>query len=333
MLLIITNHYGIHGSITILDPTAFTINQYIIQFITSFGKVGSNLFVLITGYFLINTKPSIKKVIPVLTRLYFYAILILIIFKFTGLANITKVDLMFTVFTIFYGNWFIKGYIIFSLVLPFINPFLQKIDKKTYEKLIILILIFFSLIPSIIDNSLSFSDLDYFISLYLIGGYISLHFKENYKNSKNLLYAFISISLMAVYIFGFDMIAVKLQSMKFLRYYLKFNDTYSFLPLICSIFLFLYFKNLNIKSNFINYISSSVLSIYLIHDNYLVRNLIWKDNITYFNSDFLVLHIIVKVIIIFVCSLIIDKVISFIINKPEKYINENLQKLLEKFEI
>lgn len=78
-------------------------------------------------------------------------------------------------------------YIVLFLLIPFINILLNNIDKETYKKLLIVILLVFSLWDSIMSNKI-IADSGYgivnFIVLYIIGGYLKLH----YNNSKNFSY-------------------------------------------------------------------------------------------------------------------------------------------------
>ena len=76
--------------------------------------------------------------------------------------------------------------------------------------------------------------------------------------------------------------------------------------------IFLTFKNIKIKSSaFINTLAKSVLGVYLIHDNELVRKVIWAQlfpaNIQA-NSVQFVLFAIIKCALIFAICLVIDQI-------------------------
>ena len=66
MILIILHHYAYHGNLISIPNDNF--NKYVAVFIIVGGKVGVNVFVLITGYFLINSKFKIKKVIQLILQ-------------------------------------------------------------------------------------------------------------------------------------------------------------------------------------------------------------------------------------------------------------------------
>lgn len=55
MILIIMHHYAVHGGFDLLN-TELDLNRIWIQILSIGGKIGVNCFVLITGYFMINSK-------------------------------------------------------------------------------------------------------------------------------------------------------------------------------------------------------------------------------------------------------------------------------------
>ena len=52
MLLIIAHHFSLHGGF-VFSTASITVNRLWIQFIQIGGEIGINVFVLISGYFLI----------------------------------------------------------------------------------------------------------------------------------------------------------------------------------------------------------------------------------------------------------------------------------------
>lgn len=82
----------------------------------------------------------------------------------------------------------------------------------------------------------------------------------------------------------------------------------NFFGLMVAIGMFVVFKNMKISFNkFINTIATTTFAIYLIHDNQLIKDWLWNDVIrgyNFFHSDFLLLHMLVSSIGIFlVCSI------------------------------
>ena len=90
-----------------------------------------------------------------------------------------------------------------------------------------------------------------------------------------------------------------------------------FFVLLTSIFLILFFSNLDIKYNkYINIVSSTTFGIYLIHDNGSVRNFLWNNYFRLFEitkSKDLILNSIGIIFSIFFICMIIDLIRKFII--------------------
>ncbi len=53
MILIVAHHFEIHGGFA-YPQDAVSVNRIWMQFISSGGKVGVNIFVLLSGYFLVS---------------------------------------------------------------------------------------------------------------------------------------------------------------------------------------------------------------------------------------------------------------------------------------
>ena len=77
MIFIVLHHYTYYGNL--ISASNNIINKYIAVFIIVLGKVGVNIFILITGYFQINQKFKFKKVIFLILQVYFYSIVLYII--------------------------------------------------------------------------------------------------------------------------------------------------------------------------------------------------------------------------------------------------------------
>lgn len=327
MFMIIANHYGTHGGFLPTDTVTF--NVFLTQFLSSFGKLGASLFVLISGYFLIDSSIMYKKLVPLISKMFFYSYSILIVITILKTTVINEETLFISLLPIFGKSWFINFYIILYLFLPFLNKLLISLSKKSYSKLVLTIIIIWSFIPTIVNFRWYFSGLDYFLALYTIGAFFKLHLKEKYDNKYNLIFYFVFVSLIMIYIL------ISLFNTPFstnINYHnIKLNEINHFLSLMSSLFLFLYFKNLKFTSNTINKIASNTFDIYLIHDNPIIRPIIWQSifpNINYVNSDFLIIHFVIKVIMVFIISFIVSIIYSIFF---EKYVNIIFNKLFVYF--
>lgn len=305
MIMIIFHHIAVHSNFS--DPI-MTVSLYI-KFIQMGGKIGVNIFVLITGYFLINTeKIKINKILKLWGQMFFYALLIYGIFIMSELKEFEIKAFIETLFPIINDTWwFASVYFLLYIISPFLNIVLKNIDRNTYQKMICFMLVVWCIMPTFKYGGNQFCSLIWFIVLYCISGYIRLY-SENWKiSNKNcfalsVLIAIITYCLVASSYFNSDLFAM--QS----------------LPIfLISFLLFLGFKKTDIKNCFfINKIASTTFGIYLIHDNSYIRSFLWIDFFkvnSFENSNFLIPYSIYICFIVFFTCTIIDLIRQYTIEK------------------
>lgn len=339
MILILFHHFY-YNNIN-LDYSNLTINQFIVQFLSSAGKIGVNCFILITGYFMIESKFKMKKLLKLYGQILFYSIVGVILSVMLFDTNIGIKDLVKSVLPISYNNWwFMTTYIIVYLLSNYINKFLKCISKKEYIFLMILLLAIWSIIPSFINGKIEFSTIDWFILLYMMGAYIKLYVNsDNINNKKVVTLLGILICLSAISILVLDKFYNKLE-MDPMHFALPMNQI---LPLLISICLFIIFLNYKCNnSKIINKIASCTLGVYLIHTHLLLRNIIWikifKVN-DFINSPYIVVYeIFVIIVIYFICTTIdyirqntIENLYIKLIDKIEKKYNTKYKKIIDKY--
>lgn len=333
IFLIIIHHYFLHSDIIPKSYILFNDNSIFIQFLSSFGKFGSILFILITSYFLIDSKIRYKKLIPLIIKVFLYSLLMLSIVLLFTQEKISTTDIIKSFLPIFWGNWYIINYIVLFLFLPYINEILLNLNKDLYKNLIITTLIVWSLIPSLSNFAWNFSGIDFFLFVYIIGAYIKLHYSDTKNKSYYLKMFTFTIILILLTIIISDFLGIYLNSDKIFNFYQSYYQLNSFLPLISAIYLFLFFKNLDFQSKIINYLSSSVLSVYLIHDNNVFRNVLWNSffpNLDYVNTNLFIPHFILKVLFVFFICVFVDKVFSYTLEKPLNNIVNKIIDLIKK---
>lgn len=320
MLLIVMHHYSVHGGF-VLDQNIISFNNFLVQFLHAGGKLGVDIFVLITGFFLIESSFKAKKLFKLLLVVFTYSISIYLIFTAFGLIDFNIKKAIKSFFPIIFGQyWFATSYMLLYIFSPYINSLIKAIDKKKHFNLVIILLLFWSVFPTITSSiNLNFSSIGWFCTLYIIASYIRLYPNNYFDNCKiNFLTALITYSFILLSIVLFDVLGVKIDS--FSSKALHFTGMNQIPILICAVSLFLGFKNCKIPNNkIINIISSSMFGVYLIHDNYLVRPFLWLDlfnNQSFYHSPYLLLHAIVTIFSVFFVCILLDQIRYNIIEKP-----------------
>ncbi len=311
MIMIIFHHFAVHGGFY-YEYQEFSFNHLWHYFLESGGKIATNTYVLISGYFLVKDKCifNLKKVLKFYGELIFYSLTIFFVFVFFNKETFTLDNFIHNFFVLYYNQWwFATIYIVLFLFHPFINILIYNLPKKAYQTLIVISVILFSSVP-FFNRSLIFNnDLIWFVLLYLIAGYINIYgFDKRFKH-KTYLIGFISLYLFT-YILGVSfLIFNKDYAYKdYSSYYFFSQDKITFL--LISIFLFCFFATMKERKNkIINLIAASTFGVYLIHDNPYIRNYIWKELFkvsSYINSPYLFLYSILITFIIFIVCTFID---------------------------
>ena len=337
IFLVIIGHFNLHGNIPNLitnQGTMLFINTLISKLLC-LGDVVNHIFMLLTGYFLIKSKLNYKNVIKLYLEMLFYSFIIELIAFLLGLEGVTIISLLKSLLPIFFGQWFVRYYIMFILFTPMLNKYINSIDRNTHKNNIIILLLVFSIIPMLSVNVFAFSNLTFFFLEYFIGSYIRLY---NFTLTKTKLLLLLSINFLIIIIsiIVFNYIGNIINNSLVIglsNYFLATN--YSIFTISLAISIFLLFKNINIGYNkFINYISSSVLSIYLIHDNHIVGKLIWSNyfpNTMFIDSILFVPMMILKCLSIFIICIIIDKVRILLFDKLFDKLSEKTEKFIRIF--
>lgn len=310
MIMIAAHHFAVHGGFK-MNISSFSFNTAFIQFLQIGGKIGVNIFVLISGYFLINTDNiKLKKIIKLWCQIFIYSFGIYLVFTLFGHHKFNIKDCFSYLFPIIHNKyWFASTYFILYLFVPYINKFVKSIDRITYKKLLILMFVLWSFIPTITKQSVYMNALLWFLFLYLLAGYIRLYFDDTKRTGKQYFIGSMGIFILTYAItIVVDLLCIKWPSFnKYTTYLYGMNR----LPiLIISVLIFLTFKNIKMKNiKIINIISSATFGVYLIHDNPLTRVFLWKSlfkNATFQYSSFLVPYSIICILLVYVCSTIVE---------------------------
>lgn len=312
---IILHHSFYHSDFS--NVTLQNFNYLILYLIEVLGTISNDIFILITGYYVVNSKVKLRNIIKLVLESIFYSYAIMIIYTIIN----GKVDANIIINSLtpimHNSNWFITCYILLYISIPFINILIQNLNKKQYSYMLFIAITIFSILPSLGLLNQYYSSYIWFIIVYLIGAYIKKYDCKELYLKNDLLFVFSSISL-----------AIILIVKKVWNVGLIINiDNNNFIMFILGLSIFVEFINRKIFYNkYINYISSSVLGIYLIHDNFIIRPIIWrKTNLkAYIDKPYFWLYEILIILIIFSSCLIIDKIRQICVEKPIFKIIDNI---------
>lgn len=296
-------------------------NTVVRYFIGSIGNLGVSCFVLISGYF--GVKFSWRKLVYITLLTTVYAVLASFC---NGGFTVNRDCIMQLTVVPRYFNWYITCYIILMMVSGYLNRFCESLDRKSYRKLLLALFVTMSVLPMMVSATetveiRSGQCLSYFIYAYLIGRYIRLHHDQTYPAWKPLL---VVVGLvLSMWVFNVATIYVPAIGQ------IPITSNYSPTIIVASVASLYLFKSFTFRSRAVNYISASVLAIYLLDwlkptiDRYIE---VYKHT----QEADLVLYLLMEVSAIALVAITIDKFRIHLLAKPEAWVTSKLVSVCEK---
>ena len=331
MIMIIIRHIFYYG-INIVSAASNIKIFY--DFFSAVIAIHVNSFILLSGYFQVESNFRMSKLLKLNNSIIFYKIIIFIIFIILGIASTDTISIVRNFFPFDLENyWFMRIYLIMYILSPFYNIFLKNLSKKNHRILLFVMFFLFSILSTItkqeatlestINNGYSLIS---FTFLYFIGAYFrkypiedTFFSKKISSKMRQLLFAFLFFILI-LFNFSIHITSIKLlEQGGFLAYigdilfkcFLNYDNPIIILQTIC---YFMIFYHMKFSSKLVNLLSSTAFGIYLIHDNMFLRKYMYD----LFKFPFLITsrRIFVK---IFVISILLY-LIGFVIEKTRQYI-------------
>lgn len=322
MLMIAFYHFAVHGKfdweVSSVLPTRFWYN-----FLVMGGKIGVDIFVLISGYYLINNKKKsteLERIVKFVGQVFFYSIVIFIIGGLTGISDMGVKPFLKTCFPLTFSQWwFASTYFVLYIMHPFLNILLHSIEKSLYQRFLLILIILWSVIPTFTTSSYQCNSLLWFVTLYSISGYIRLYGLSNKFTTKHYFIFYLVCSMLTyTSSVAFTILGSKWEI--FASNVTYFYGQEKITTLLISLCLFMVFATLKMNYHkWINIVASATFGVYLIHDNKIVRQFLWIrlfKNAQYQESLFLIPYSIIVVVIVYVVCSFIDLFRQYIIEKP-----------------
>ena len=329
MLSIIAHHYVVNSDVMacIIDNRT-SVRSCVLLLVGAWGKTAINVFVLISGYFMCKSNISFRKYAKLLGEYLFYAIALFIFYvirgdiEFSWLTLLKRCNPYYTV-----SNSYVPAFLLFYLFIPFLNIFVGHLERKQHALCIGLSVFVYSGLGSMSFVGFSFNYLSWFVVLYFIASYIRLYPERKLFSSK-----FVVAKLLVCVLLACASIVHKFESYSDNAYYWV-SDSNKLLALLVAVYVFILVERIRIDyCAVINFVAKTTLGILLIHaDSSIMRQLVWNtispNADYYYTSPYL--HIIVKVLAVFVICALLDsvRILSFekiwmrIVNKIDQRIS------------
>lgn len=323
MLMIVFIHFFTHGEKYASVSSAFcfklntfygVINFVFSQIIDTITVTAVNLFIFITGYFMIEShKLSVNKIVKLWVPVVFYSVAIGA-FQFWG-GNIGLHDFLKSFLPI-KGNayWFVTNYFALILFAPFLAKIADGLSKNGYlvglTVMSLLMLEFYKFPYGFTYKNGYGTSLLFFVLLFFIGGYFRKYGNLiplkvlHLKNNRQLFYTIVVL----VSLYG----AMRGICLGELKAIVSTTPYHSF-TFIVSVALFQYFLDVKFKETCFTklccFLSPYTFAVYLIHDNNYVRSWLWHDIIRLentLNSPYYILLLLFIPLFIYIICLCIE---------------------------
>lgn len=335
MMMVITIHICNHGGLVDIAQKG-TFSYYVVWTLYGLSFVAINVYILISGYFLIESSFSSWRLIKMEMQIFFYSIGILALFWIFG--NVDK-DMKYLVYCLtpvisdFY--WFATMYVGMYLLSPIINTFARAITKRQFQCTLLLLFVLLSAWTNIFYytsgmNIVEGVSIAWFVAIYLVGAYIRMYYTPDGNFGKWFLYGgglmvlipisrFVIEFLLDTQWFGSRVLEDLLWGYSISYHY---NSMFSILG---ALGLFLAFLNLRLKdgigTKIINMMASTSFAVYLIHDHYYMRKSMWEkiSPWAWLDDWYLLLAIIATVLAIYAVCMIIELIRRFAFKPVERW--------------
>lgn len=282
MLMVVVLHYLSKGNLLTPVTEPFTAVSYLGWLLDAFAIVAVNVYVLITGYFMCESRMKLGRLLQIVCQVLWYTMLIPVVLGVCGIINLSELSIyewLQCVFPIHMKHyWFVTSYVLLMLMVPFLNAGIRHMSQKQLALTTVFLTLYQTLPKSILP--LQFSDdaagydMVWLICLYLIAAYIRKYGLPFFSSLKKSLLCYM-VSVLAIW-----------GSLLFLRaIYLKwdiFGDrihfAYNYNHLFClaaSVSLFYACKHWQLPDGKISRFAAKAapytFGVYLLHEHILVR--------------------------------------------------------------
>lgn len=321
MLMIIVLHYLNKGNIIMGYMTDGSAEINTGRLIEAFCIVSVNCYVLISGYFLVESAWKPGRIVTLAAQVLFYSVLIPVVLACIGVISFGELSIydwltyVLPIETEHY--WFATAYLLMYVFAPLLAAGIRAVEKRTLQ-IVILVLVFYfsvwkSVLPVVIATDKYGYEYGWFLCLFLIAAYIRLYGCTFLEKKTNALLLYVGMGLG---IFLLSVVSGSLaKTIGTFAYYMGMPATYNHIfCLLGSVGLFMVFKNMKPwegrAASIIVRLSPYTFGVYLLHEHILVRSewMLWLGIEHVWGSFLFIPHMIGCVLIVYAVGTVIDYV-------------------------
>lgn len=258
---------------------------YLATAIKTFSVPGTDIFVLISGYFLSQSKVSLKRIITTWLQILFYSLSLYLVITCLGFNTFSVIDLVKSIFPVSFNQyWFMRVYLYLELCVPFLNILLSNLNKRGHQYLIALgfmLMVIPASIPVITTfNNDAGNGILWFFMLYSTGAYFA-KYPPKYKTRQYCLMAF----FMFLVAFVSQILIARVSTLLGFggmgeSRFSTFDAFPIYIEACCILCAGIKLSQKPVSNTILKkvvlFFSSSTAGVYMIHEHPFIRNILWS---------------------------------------------------------
>lgn len=281
MFFIVGVHCMVHSDLDYSAANPITANLLWAQFVGMWGSVGTDMFVLITGYFLSKSFAKVSGFFKLWLTIFFYSAGFLVVFLLAAPERVTLGGIVTSLLPVMRNHyWFLTCYVLLYVTSPFLGAGVRALTKRQHECLMALVLLLWSIIPTSHVGTMYYNQFLLYVMLFIVASYIRI-----YEIRRLVQVRWLVLMLIASAVLSFASVVVTeylhrlpvfsmLSDKVVWRVWIGRNSPLTILMAL-SIFMLLLKVEIG-QVKWINAISGCMLGVYLIHENTFVRPYLWE---------------------------------------------------------
>jgi len=285
MMMVVMLHYLSKGGLLTPLTEEFGAGAYITWLLEAFSIVAVNVYMLISGYFLVESGFKAGRLAQLICQVLFYSLLIPPILMALGMLAPGQLSVYRLLQYLFPNQmshyWFITAYMIMYLLSPVLAAGARQLSQKQLQITIILLLCFFSVSKSVLPVRLEIDNEGYdglwFVCVFLVAAYMRLYGIPFLQKGKRAAMCYLgSCALIYGLTLGVRLVYLKTGHLgNFIHAPYEYNHI---LNLFAAISLFYAFSNWKLSGEgpvgrAILRVAPYTLGVYLLHEHIELRTL------------------------------------------------------------
>ncbi len=337
MMMVVMLHYLGKGQLLPALTGEMSLNGYVAWGLESLSIVAVNVYMLISGYFLVNSQFKSGRLVELLCQTLFYSILVSVVLMAAGIISVDSLtvnrilEMIFPVQMEHY--WFISAYVIMYLFSPILSVAVKHMEQKQLRNTIIGLLLFFGLSKSILPVELAMDNFGYdglwFMCVFLVAAYIRLYEIPFFAKGKSRAFVCYLAGCAGIYVITFVVRAFYLKTGSLDHFVQTAYDYNHVVNLFAAVSLFYVFLKMELSTEgklakVVYAVAPYSLGVYLLHEQLEVRYLwpTWLGATLEGNVVLLVLRCLLAVVTVYVVGTLVDALRSVLFRGASRVISK-----------